>query len=176
MNDTKSNDAFLFLADLGAEEICIRRSDTEKLSNVQYFIDYKNPNEILSGAGGETLPISAIGDVNSLIRDAFVVDNVDVNVIGTNKLPEQGIWFIQPPTSVSPNHAGFFVNSDGKLLLRCNEKLITNVNEMNSYNSFINLPGISCFIPNTSTTTLIPIEINDTVVSEVAASIDNSGT
>jgi hypothetical protein len=138
------------LADSGAQEFCVM--DKEYLVNDIEIYDSDNiPDVNLAGAGGETLPISAKGKINEVIEDVYVCEKLDTNILSTNKLRDQGYWFIQPPTSISPDNAGYFFNSDGKLSLICNQNLLTDVSKMDTYDCVINLPDISSITNTTST-------------------------
>ena len=74
----------------------------------------------------------------------------EVGEYGVTKLRDQGYWFIQPPTSISADHAGYFFDSGGKLSLICNQNLLTDVSKMDTYEQFIILPDISNIIEKTS--------------------------
>ena len=140
----------IMLADSGAEEYCVRDMSTLNDKIVKYD-DEHLPNVQLAGAGGELLPVTASGNINDVIKGAYVCEKLDVNILSTNKLRDEGYWFIQPPTFISPNNAGFFFNQDGKLALVCDENLLTDVKKMNLYDSMIELPDIQPLIAQSDT-------------------------
>ena len=145
----ESNPPIMMLADSGAQEFCVM--DKEFLvNNIEHYDDQHKPCVNLAGAGGEVLPITAKGEINKVIDEVYVCEKLDTNILSTNKLRDQGYWFIQPPTSISADHAGYFFDSGGKLSLICNQNLLTNVSKMDTYEQSIILPDISNIIEKTS--------------------------
>jgi len=66
-------------------------------------------------------------------------------------LRDQRYWFIQPPTSISPDHAGYFFDSNGKLSLLCDQSLLTDATKMDAYQCSFDLPDISSITDKIST-------------------------
>lgn len=137
----KKPNELLMLADSGAEEYCVQDIST-LTSEVTRYNDHNFPNVQLAGAGGEPLAVTASGNINDIITGAYVCTDLDVNILSTNKLRDKGYWFIQPPSDISPNNAGFFLDKDGRLALVCDHNLLTDVNKMNRYDCRIVLPDI----------------------------------
>ena len=140
----------IMLADSGAQEFCVYDKDYLTCDVENYDHSHK-PSVRLAGAGGDILPIAAKGTINDVIKDVYVCEKLDTNILSTNKLRDQGYWFIQPPTSISPDHAGYFFDSNGKLSLICDQSLLTDVVKMNTYDYTINLPDISTINEKSST-------------------------
>ena len=149
----------LMLADSGAEEYCVQDIST-LTSEVIRYNDQNFPNVQLGGAGGEPLSVTASGNINDIITGAYVCDDLDVNILSTNKLREKGYWFIQPPACISPDNAGFFLDRDGRLALVCDQILITDVNMMNQYNCRIFLPDIQPLMSYTAIDTISTKSVN----------------
>jgi len=137
-----SNQPIIMLADSGAQEFCVMEKDY-LVKDIENYDDNYKPNVNLAGAGGDILPISAKGKINDVIDEVYVCEKLDTNILSTNKLREQGYWFIQPPTSISPDHAGYFFDSTGQLSLICNQNLLTDVSKMDTYDYSIKLPDVS---------------------------------
>jgi len=139
----------MMLADSGAQEFCVMDKDY-LVKNIENYDDNHKPGVNLAGAGGEILPITAKGRINDVIDEVYVCENLDTNILSTNKLRDQGYWFIQPPTNISTDHAGYFFDSSGKLSLICNQNLLTDVSKMDTYECSITLPDISRITDKTS--------------------------
>ena len=139
----------IMLADSGAQEFCVMEKGY-LVNDIEKYDDNHRPSVNLAGAGGEILPISAKGKINEVIDEVYVCEKLDTNILSTNKLRDQGYWFIQPPTSISPDHAGYFFDSGGKLSLICNQHLLTDVSKMDTYESSIILPDVSTITDNMS--------------------------
>ena len=129
------------LADSGADEHCVQ--STAILHNIVTYNEQNRAPLQLAGAGGDDLPVIARGDVNSLVKNAYVVDKLDVNILSTNRAREEGLYFVQPPTDMFPNHAGFFLDKDWTLVGVCDKDLMTNVSDWSSYNVKLNVPDLS---------------------------------
>jgi len=145
-----SPNSVIMLADSGAQEFCVCNKDY-LTKDIEMFNNTHKPSVRLAGAGGDILPITAKGIINDVISDVYVCEKLDTNILSTNKLRDQGYWFIQPPTSISPDHAGYFFDSNGKLSLLCDQSLLTDVTKMDTYECSIVLPDISNITDKSST-------------------------
>jgi len=144
------------IADSGSEENCVR--DKEVLAAVSETFNKGFQSKTKQArAGGVTLKITAKGSINPEIDEVFVCNSLDGNILSTPKLRNKGYWFIQPPADVSCDHAGFFFDSEGKLSLVCDKNLITDVTQMNSYDTSIQLPDLSTVLSYLSITRLYVI-------------------
>ena len=143
--NTSGNDSVIFKAklDSGADVHCIKpllvKTEEELVEVIQEYDNYNRASVTLCGATGEKMDVVAQGFIENIEEPAYVVAQLDANLLSGPLLQKQGLWTIGRP---APHSDYIIADKTGKVWAIADQNLEIDLRKIGTYDFTIGLPNI----------------------------------